>query len=153
MSVNRGDASAIRSYTIHVRSKNLASFAERVLHHEKTDGLDAIRDGSLTEPVFYSSTRSTPHRQWYGYEWADEVEVSRVGVHVGFPQEEWGWLVNPAIEFRDSSGEWASVSELSIDPPFAKGESKYLQPGFVGYDFRFQTVRTNGDPASGRCGR
>jgi hypothetical protein len=143
VSVNRGDASARRSYRIDVRSENLASLAERVLHHEDTAAVATIRDGSLTEPVFYSSTRSTPHRQWYGYEWAEEVDVSRVGMHVGFPQEEWGWLVNPAIEFRDSSGEWALVAESSIDPPFPKGESKYLQPGFVGYDFRFQTVRTN----------
>ncbi|NNE46307.1 MAG: ADP-ribosylglycohydrolase family protein [Rhodothermales bacterium] len=143
VSVNRGDAGAQESYTIHVRSENFAPLAERVLHNENTDGLNAIRDGSLTEPVFYSSTRSTPHRQWYGYEWADEVVVSRVGVHMGFPQEEWGWLVNPAIEFRDSTGGWTPVLELSIDPSFPKGETKYLQPGFVGYDFRFQTVRTN----------
>ncbi len=152
MSIRRADEIAEASYEVHVRSENLAPVAIRVLHQEAADGLDVIRDRRLTEPVFYSSTREEPHRQWYGYEWPEAVEATRLGLYVGFPREEWGWLVNPIVEYADSAGVWQRVRDVVIEPPFPEGRSKYLQPGFVAYDVRFAPVITTAIRIAGTAG-
>jgi hypothetical protein len=158
VAVYSGGNRAVAEYVVHVRSKNLALSAARVLHSGDVEGLEVVRDGSVREPVFYSVTRDRPHRQGYGYEWEDPVEVGRVGLYIGFPKEEWGWFISPGVEYRDESGSWERVADLIVEPPFPDGESKYLQPGFVSYDLRFEPVRTaairvlglaGGDPVDG----
>ncbi len=153
------DGKSIRAeYIVSVRSENLAPSAFGVLHFEEADGVDVIRDGNIREPVFYSSTRGQPHRQWYGYEWSEPTDIGRIGLYIGLPNEEWGWIVKPGVEYRDESGAWKRVTDLTVEPPFPEGRSKYLQPGFVSYDLRFERVRTaairivgqaGGDPVDG----
>lgn len=135
-----------------VNSANLASAATRVLHNAASVNLEFLRDGITRDPAFYSQTQDAPFEQWYGYQWDNPVSISKIGLHVGFPNEEWGWLKAPHVEFRTEDGDWVEANRLSIDPPFPAGDSKYLQPGFVAYDFSFDQVITTAVRIVGTAG-
>jgi len=62
---------------------------------------------------------------------------------IGFPREEWGWLREVGVEFRDESGDWKPVTGLEISPDLPDGTTKYLQPGLVSYLMQFEPVATD----------
>ena len=135
-----------------IRTPNLSGSAARILHNGPSAELERLRDGRRKHPAFYSDTRPSPFRQHYGYEWTAPLAISRLGLHVGFPREEWGWLRDVTVEFRDPEGRWRPVTDLRITPPLPAGDSKYLQPGMVGYDLRFAPERTDAIRIVGTAG-
>ncbi|MEM6782404.1 MAG: ADP-ribosylglycohydrolase family protein [Bacteroidota bacterium] len=146
-----GRSATVQAHVV-VRSPNQAGAAVRLLHHAAAPDLERLRDGKLKHPAFYSATHDAPVEHWYGFEWADAIPVGRLGLHVGFPREEWGWLQNPTVEIRAPDGTWVAVTDLAIDPPFPPGVSKYLQPGMVAYDLRFDPVETTAVRVVGTAG-
>ena len=103
--------------------------------------LERLRDGSQSLP-FYSATSTASETHFYGYQFDEPQEFSHLGYTIGFPREEWGWLINPSVEVQDASGGWAAVQGISVLPTPPDGTSKYLQPGLVSYGISFPTVTT-----------
>jgi hypothetical protein len=135
-----------------VRTENVAGTASRILHNADSPNLERISDGQLKDPAFYSETQSEPFEQWYGFEWEAPQQISRLGYHVGYPREEWGWLKHIRVEYRAEDDTWTEAGELAIMPPLPAGDSKYLQPGLVGYDLRFNSVSTRAVRIVGMAG-
>ncbi len=147
-----GDLLQTVQVVFRIRSSNMAPSASRILHNDDGPQLELLRDDEKKEPAFYSETMDHPFRQWYGYVWTEPVSISRLGLYVGFPREEWGWLKDPHVEFLNDAGMWERVDDLVISPQFPSGNSKYLQPGMVGYDFRFSRVTTAAIRITGTAG-
>jgi len=152
VSITAGDKTERVTVHFSVRSPNLAASASGILHNRVSEELNRLRDGKKKEPAFYSATLPYAYPQWYGYEWNEPKHISRLGLYVGFPREEWGWLKDPHVEYRQEDGRWAHVDSLTINPPFPSGDSKYLQPGMVDYDFQFLPVWTTAIRIAGMAG-
>ncbi len=143
---------------LEVLADNLASSASAILSHDQGSELEVIRDGRLKDGPSYSGTSGTPERHWYGYEWDQPVRASKVTFSAAFPREEWGWFVDPVIEYQDVEGSWRTAQSLAWSPSFPEGNTKYLQPGFVTYVASFESIEarrirlagwSGGDPVDG----
>jgi len=132
------DSASVR---FEVWGPNKASDAVGILHNTMSADLERLRDGSQSLP-FYSATSTASETHFYGYQFDEPQEFSHLGYTIGFPREEWGWLINPSVEVQDASGGWAAVQGISVLPTPPDGTSKYLQPGLVSYGISFPTVTT-----------
>jgi hypothetical protein len=141
-----------QSYSVTVRGPNLAPHASDLIHNGPSGGLETLRDSLFQDPVFYSQATDTSETVYYGYRWAEPVEIRRLGFHVGWPMEETGGFSDFTVEYLSDAGIWTEVDEPAVDPDFNYGNNHYLKPGFVEYDVRFMPVTTTGIRLIGTSG-
>lgn len=130
-----------------VQEQNLALSAKTILAAvtDPTD-VDASRDlnvlrDHIREPA-YSSKRegSSLEQDFYGYEWEKPMTAGRVVVDMGHAnQNKGGWFETIQVQHRDEKGEWHTVPNITIEPPY---NPKRASKGGIHFEITFNPVTT-----------
>jgi hypothetical protein len=163
--VAEGDVKQSRNFNLIVRGKNLAPSAVTILaatsatntsrrdsmwltvaHSLYTDSVSVIRDGiKLGEgSTFYSiGTDIEKAEDYYGYQWAQPIEIGLVDLHMGSMEENGGWFTSLRVEYLDKNGEWREVENLVIVPDLLAGKGRFNKAHFVEYVLAFNPIKTS----------
>src|SRR5690606_36822240 len=107
--------------------------------------VSVIREGRSrgNGSTFYSINGSSqPREDFYGYVWDEPQTVGLIGFHTGSMEENGGWFTSLNVEYRDASGDWQRVEDLTITPGLIPGNRPYTKPHFMEYLLAFEPVTT-----------
>lgn len=130
LTVSDGATRRTTTLPLFVGSPNLAKTAQRVLlavteptgygnrHH------DTLRDGDTSFHYDSFNGKKSLELDYYGYEWKDLVQVSRVVFYSGPVMHDGGWFETLTVQYRDETLNWVDVEDLKIDPPYGEANRK-----------------------------
>ncbi len=132
---------------IVIAAKNLASSADKVLAAiTKPTGtgdrnLNVLRNGLANKKHYDSFDGKTPIRDedFYGYLWAQPVEIGRLVFRSGPVFPNGGWFETLEVMYRNEQNRWTRVEDLVVDPPYTPENAR---KGDTTFTLTFKPVKT-----------